>query len=72
MDIVLVLFIIAILAGIFGFGIANAIQHIAKFFFFLVVIILLIIFLYGYFAVHVPTNEETTPTTHEMIPSSTL
>lgn len=65
MGMVLILFIVAIIAGIFGFGIANAVNHIARFLFYVIVIVIFVILLYGYFSFEIPTNEGTPPTTQE-------
>ncbi len=58
----LILFIIAVIVGILGFGITNAINHIAKFLFYIIVIIFLIIILYAYFSFS-PTHEPIPPET---------
>ena len=40
LNLALILFIVAIIAGILGFWITNAVNHIAKFIFFLMIILL--------------------------------
>lgn len=63
LNLILILFIVAIIAGILGFGITNAVNHIAKFIFFLIVILFLIFMFYEYFSFHSPTSERAPPAT---------
>lgn len=50
MNLALILLIVAVIAGIIGFGIANAVNHIAKFLFFGIIILFLILMFYEYFS----------------------
>ncbi|MBA3239584.1 MAG: DUF1328 domain-containing protein [Parachlamydiaceae bacterium] len=43
-----VLLVIAIIAGVLGFGIANVVAHIAKFLFYVVILFLLLLGIYFY------------------------
>jgi uncharacterized membrane protein YtjA (UPF0391 family) len=70
MNLALILLIVAIIAGILGFGIANAVTHIAKFMFFVIIILFLIIMFYGYFSFHSsPTKEPIPPATNTPVKS---
>lgn len=70
LNLALILCIIAIIAGILGFGITNAVNHIAKFIFYLLIILLLILIFYGYFYFNSPTNEQIPPATHTLPPAT--
>ena len=69
LNLALIIFIAAIIAGILGFGITNAVNHIAKFVFFLIIIIFLIFIFYEYVSFHSPTIEPVPPETHTPVES---
>ena len=48
LTLVIILVIVAVIAGLFGFGISNIINQIAKFIFIVLVVFLLIALFYGY------------------------
>ena len=54
LNLALILCVIAIIVGILGFGITNAVNHIAKFIFFVLIILLLIFIFYVYFYFNSP------------------
>ncbi len=64
MHLALIIFIVAVIAVVLGFGITNAVNHIAKFIFFLIIILFLIFMFYEYFSSHSVTSEPTPPATH--------
>ena len=71
LNLALILCVIAIIVGILGFGITNAVNHIAKFIFFVLIILLLIFIFYVYFYFNSPTNEPIPPATHTSVKSET-
>ena len=69
LNLALILLFVAIIVGILGFGITNAVNHIAKFIFFLIIILVLIFMFYEYFSFHSPTSEPTPPATQTPVKS---
>lgn len=56
LSLALILLVVAVIAGILGFGIANAVTHIAKFLFCVIVFLILIFFLYMFMSYHPNTT----------------
>lgn len=54
MSLALLLLFVALILGILGFGITNAVAHIAKFLFFVVILCIFVLLVIGYFTVNPP------------------
>jgi uncharacterized membrane protein YtjA (UPF0391 family) len=65
LNLALILFIVAVIIGVLGFGITNAVNHIAKFLFFVIIILFLIFVFYEYSSFQSPSNEHVPQQHHD-------
>lgn len=63
-SIALILLVVAVIAGVLGFGLANAVTHIARFLFFVIVVLVLFFVLYMFFSYRAP------PLSHDTVITS--
>lgn len=66
LSLALILLVVAVIAGVLGFGIANAVTHIAKFLFYVIVILIVILAFYMFFSYRSPPPSQEIITAIEM------